>query len=119
MATISALAVSSPIAAVAAYTQVQRNSATKTRVSVPALSNFSGLKASSSAVVSEKKSVEQSFSQIVADLRQNGKGGALTTRCDVGAEIAPIIPIISGLTLLGVAIGFVLLRVEAAVEEQE
>ncbi|GLJ13742.1 hypothetical protein SUGI_0219310 [Cryptomeria japonica] len=37
----------------------------------------------------------------------------------VGAEIARIVPIMSGLVLMGIAIGFVLLRIEASVEESQ
>lgn len=37
----------------------------------------------------------------------------------VGAEIARIVPIMSGLVLVGIAIGFVLLRMEAFVEESQ
>ncbi len=47
------------------------------------------------------------------------RGGAATSTCDVASEIFTVVPIMSGLVLIGVALGFVLLRVEAAVEESE
>ena len=46
-------------------------------------------------------------------------GGALTATCNAVAEIFRIAAIMNGITLVGVAIGFVLLRIEASVEESE
>lgn len=48
-----------------------------------------------------------------------GGGGALSSTCNAAAEIFQIAAIMNGLTLVGVAVGFVLLRIEAAVEEAE
>jgi hypothetical protein len=47
------------------------------------------------------------------------RGGAATSTCDVASEIFTVVPIMSALVLIGVALGFVLLRVEAAIEESE
>nr|GMC83372.1 Cytochrome B6-F complex subunit 7 [Ipomoea batatas] len=61
-------------------------------------------------------------SEIVSSLRPQGKGnggGALSATCNAVAEIFKIAAIIPGLVLVGVAVGFVLLRVEAFLEESE
>jgi hypothetical protein len=61
-----------------------------------------------------------SFAKIVASLSPAGKqsrGSAFGA--NAAAEIFRIASIMNGLVLVGVAVGFVLLRVEAAVEEAE
>ena len=55
-------------------------------------------------------------------MRENIKGrggGAAFSTCNAAGEIFQIAAIMNGLVLVGVAIGFVLLRVEAFVEESE
>ncbi|KAH9314002.1 hypothetical protein KI387_022629, partial [Taxus chinensis] len=47
------------------------------------------------------------------------KARTLGISCTVGGEIARIVPIMSALVLIGIAVGFVLLRIEAAVEESQ
>ncbi|XP_061966938.1 uncharacterized protein LOC133690696 [Populus nigra] len=46
-------------------------------------------------------------------------GGALSSKCSDAGEIFRIDAIMNGLVLVGVAVGFVLLRTEAWVEENE
>lgn len=86
------------------------------------LSSFGGLKASNSVTsLGLPVCTEQSFANIVSSLKkpsQGKKGGALTSTCNAIAEIFKIAAIIPGLVLIGVAVGFVLLRLEAAVEEE-
>ncbi|KAJ8571085.1 hypothetical protein K7X08_038057 [Anisodus acutangulus] len=48
-----------------------------------------------------------------------GKGGALSSTCKAAVEIFKIASIIPGLVLVGVSVGFVLLRIEASVEESD
>eukprot|EP00271_Cylindrocystis_brebissonii_P010192 TRINITY_DN26306_c0_g1_i1.p3 TRINITY_DN26306_c0_g1~~TRINITY_DN26306_c0_g1_i1.p3 ORF type:complete len:122 (+),score=21.81 TRINITY_DN26306_c0_g1_i1:129-494(+) len=105
------------VAAIATTSAPKRVSAS---VKAPSVAAFSGLRASSrTSVLSEKKSVDEEFAQISASFRQrNGsRGGALSSECNLAGEIFGTIPIICGLTLIGVALGFVLIRVETAVEE--
>lgn len=52
-------------------------------------------------------------------LRRRTGGGALSARCSAASEIFRIAAIMNGLVLVGVAVGFVLLRVETALEESE
>ncbi|KAH9564795.1 hypothetical protein CY35_04G043600 [Sphagnum magellanicum] len=89
------------------------------------LKAFGGLRTESGLGVSQC-STEQAFAatmraqcfagRVVAG---RARGGAATSTCDVASEIFTVVPIMSGLVLIGVALGFVLLRVEAAVEESE
>ncbi|KAM1348948.1 hypothetical protein PS2_003115 [Malus domestica] len=87
------------------------------------LNAFSGLKAQSSvASLGLPRTTEQSFARVVSSLRSPSKGngsggGALSSTCNAVGEIFKIAAILNGLTLVGVAVGFVLLRIEAAVEE--
>lgn len=101
-----------------------RASRSRQRAGVPMLGAFGGLKADSKVTtMGQVASTEVEFSRVQAMCRAGvsgvSRGGAATSRCDAGAEIIRIIPIMSGLVLVGIAIGFVLLRVEAAVEESE
>uniref|UniRef100_A0A0R0KFU6 Cytochrome b6-f complex subunit 7 n=1 Tax=Glycine max TaxID=3847 RepID=A0A0R0KFU6_SOYBN len=81
--------------------------------------SFGGLKASN-GVVSEK-----CFAKVVSSVKtttSNGKGksgGALSSTCNAVSKIFMIATIINGLVLVGVVVGFVLLRVEAWVKEFE
>ncbi|GBG89228.1 hypothetical protein CBR_g48936 [Chara braunii] len=94
---------------------------------VARMASFAGLKpmAASGSVLSSPVSVEEKFAQVAASIRATrrgaraGGGGALAATNDVGAEIFRIIPIMCGMTLLGIAVGFVILRVETALEESE
>ncbi|KAF7850450.1 hypothetical protein BT93_L5491 [Corymbia citriodora subsp. variegata] len=100
----------------------------KSRVSyIAGLNSFGGLKAHTGvASLGVPACADQSFAKIVSSLRSQGKsrrggggGGALSSTCSAVEEIFRIAAIMNGLTLVGVAVGFVLLRIEAAVEEAE
>ncbi|KAK3420659.1 uncharacterized protein LOC104453242 [Eucalyptus grandis] len=98
----------------------------KSRVNyIAGLNSFGGLKAHNGvASLGVAVCADQSFAKIVSSLRSPGKsrrggGGALSSTCSAVEEIFRIAAIMNGLTLVGVAVGFVLLRIEAAVEEAE
>lgn len=86
---------------------------------------YGGLKASNSVLaLSMPVSTEQCFAKVVGSLRAasntHGRGGgALSSKCSDVGEIFRIAAIVNGLVLVGVAVGFVLLRTEAWVEESE
>ncbi|KAK9950642.1 hypothetical protein M0R45_006119 [Rubus argutus] len=90
---------------------------------ISGLNSFSGLKAHNAvATLGVPRCTEQSFAKIVSSLRTPSQnkgrgGGALSSTCNAIAEIFKIAAIMNGLTLIGVAVGFVLLRIEASVEE--
>ncbi|KAK4788081.1 hypothetical protein SAY86_019400 [Trapa natans] len=89
---------------------------------VAGLNSFGGLKARHCLTsLGTSASTEQSFAKIVCSLRpsSSGKGGALGSTCNAAGEIFRIAAIMNGLVLVGVAVGFVLLRIEASVEEAE
>ena len=93
------------------------------------LNSFDGLKAYNSvASLGLPVSTAQSFAKIVSSLKSHsegkgsgggGGGGALSSTCNAVGEIFRIAAITNGLVLIGVAVGFVLLRIEASVEEAE
>ncbi|KAI8015383.1 B3 domain-containing transcription factor VRN1, partial [Camellia lanceoleosa] len=99
----------------------------KTRVNyIGGMNCFSGLKAHNNvASLGLPVCTEQSFAKIVSSLklpsqgRGGGGGGALSSTCNAAAEIFKIAAIMNGLVLIGVAVGFVLLRIEASFEESE
>lgn len=116
----------SPVTVVAAAAVVgpSRPSVGRARVKyINGLNSFGGLKAQNHvSSLGLPVCSEQSFAKIVSSLKQQkrggGGGGALTSTCSAVAEIFRIAAIMNGITLVGVAIGFVLLRIEAAVEEE-
>lgn len=89
------------------------------------LNSFDGLKAYNTvAALGLPVCTEQSFAKIVSSLKSpsRGKGrggGALSSTCDAAGEIFRIAAIMNGLVLIGVAVGFVLLRIEATLEEAD
>lgn len=91
------------------------------------LNSYGGLKANNTVVVlGNPVCTEQCFANVVSSLRSTsskkgrlGGGGALSSTCNAAAEIFRIAAVMNGLVLVGVAVGFVLLRIEAAVEEAE
>lgn len=124
------------VAAVAAGTVTSASVVSSSRVSrgssgkraaggVPKLSLHGGLKAQNDVMAMGLcLSTEQQFANVRArcsakSSASSKKGGALASTCDVASEILTVIPIMSALVLIGIAIGFVLLRVEAAIEESE
>ncbi|KAG2663846.1 hypothetical protein I3760_16G051300 [Carya illinoinensis] len=90
------------------------------------LNSYGGLKAHNNLVLSPGLPVctEQCFAKVVSSLRAKSRGkrrggGALFSTCNAADEIFKIAAIINALVLIGVAVGFVLLRIEAFVEESE
>ncbi|KAM0056252.1 putative PetM of cytochrome b6/f complex subunit 7 [Helianthus debilis subsp. tardiflorus] len=76
------------------------------------------------ASLSTPVSTEQQFANYVCSLKKPSSrggtgGGALTSTCKVVGEIFKITVIMNVITLVGVAIGLVLLRIEASIEESE
>nr|GLL23667.1 uncharacterized protein LOC109161419 [Ipomoea trifida] len=120
-AAASASATLSLIVAAKANRISQRKS-TKVRY-ISGLNSFEGLKAHNHvSALGVPVCADHSFAKIVSSLRPQGKGnggGALSATCNAVAEIFKIAAIIPGLVLVGVAVGFVLLRVEAFLEESE
>ncbi|XP_073308308.1 uncharacterized protein [Primulina huaijiensis] len=116
MATISATI--SPVTFPAASAQ------RRTRVKfINGLNSFGGLKARNNvASLGLPIGTEQSFAKIVSSLKKKSSqgrgGGALTSTCNAAEEIFRIAAIMNALVLIGVAVGFVLLRIEAFVEEE-
>ncbi|KAI3695562.1 hypothetical protein L1987_78559 [Smallanthus sonchifolius] len=100
---------------------------TATKVTyIKGLNSFGGLKAHNTvASLGTPVSTDQQFANFVCSLKKpssrggGGGGGALTSTCNAVGEIFKIAAIMNGITLVGVAIGFVLLRIEATVEESE
>lgn len=92
---------------------------------ITGLNSFGGLKANNGVTsLGLPVCTEQSFAKIVSSLRSPAKGkgksgGALSSTCNAASEIFRIAAIMNGLVLVGVAVGFVLLRIEASVEEAE
>ncbi|CAK7347628.1 unnamed protein product [Dovyalis caffra] len=94
-------------------------------VYIGGMNSYGGLKAHNSVLsLSMPVSTEQCFAKVISSLRaaSNGRGrggGALFSKCSDVGEIFRIAAIMNGLVLVGVAVGFVLLRIEAWVEENE
>ncbi|KAK9165660.1 hypothetical protein Scep_000851 [Stephania cephalantha] len=128
MATASA-ALSSVHFAKAAIAGTARNGSQRRKanvVYVEGLSAFEGLKSNNCvSSLGVCRSTEHSFAKIVSSLKAGVKGnkgrggGALSSTCNAAAEIFQIAAIMNGLVLVGVAVGFLLLRIEASVEESE
>ncbi|XP_076935467.1 uncharacterized protein LOC143602138 [Bidens hawaiensis] len=93
----------------------------RTTTKVTYINSFGGLKAHNAvASLGTPVSTEQLFANFVCELKKpSARGGALTATCNAVGEIFRIAAIMNGITLVGVAIGFVLLRIEASVEESE
>lgn len=94
-------------------------------VFIEGLNSFGGLKAHNNvATLGLPNCTDKSFSVVMNSVKSGslGKkgrgGGALSSTCNAAAEIFKIAAIMNGLTLVGVAVGFVLLRIEAIVEEE-
>ncbi|KAK1560421.1 hypothetical protein Q3G72_026514 [Acer saccharum] len=126
MATASAtLSPATFMAAAATTTKARKNM--KVNHNISGLNSFGGLKAENGVTsLGVPVCTEQSFAKIVSSLRapsskgrRNGGGGALSSTCNAADEIFKIAAIMNALTLVGVAVGFVLLRIEASIEEAE
>lgn len=88
------------------------------------INSFGGLKAQNSVTsLGFPVCTEQCFAKVVmSSLKfpsKGRRGGAAASTCNAAAEIFQIAGIMNGLVLVGVAVGFVLLRIEAFVEETE
>ncbi|XVF36200.1 hypothetical protein REPUB_Repub19eG0037700 [Reevesia pubescens] len=124
MATTSAVLASTTITgAVVSHGNKTRQRTPKV-VYIGGMSSYGGLKAHNKVVsLGLPASIEQCFANVVSSLKANGKvrtgGGALSSTCNEAAEIFKIAAIMNVLVLIGVAVGFVLLRIEASVEESE
>lgn len=126
MATASSVTVSPATFTVAASVASSKKRTTTNNVHyIAGMNSFGGLKAHNSvASLGLPVCTEQSFAKVVSSLRSPSKGkgrsgGALSSTCNAAEEIFRIAAIMNGLTLVGVAVGFVLLRMEAFVEESE
>ncbi|KAK8956941.1 hypothetical protein KSP39_PZI000194 [Platanthera zijinensis] len=92
---------------------------------IQGLGSFGGLKAQNSVTsLGVSGCADKSFGLVMKSVRarktaEKSRGGAMSSTCNAAAEIFKIAAIMNGLTLVGVAVGFVLLRVEAAFEEDE
>ncbi|KAG0466196.1 hypothetical protein HPP92_017198 [Vanilla planifolia] len=105
-----------------------RNASTKKTsvVYIQGLNSYRGLKALNEvSFLGISRSADLCFAMAVNSLklswkkRGTGRGGALSSTCDAAAEIFRIAAIMNGLVLIGVAVGFILLRIEASLEESE
>jgi hypothetical protein len=122
MATLSSATITATATTTIANSRRRRNNVHY----ITGLNSFGGLKAHNSvASLGLPVCTQQSFAKVVSSLKlpsqANGGrgGGALSSTCNAAAEIFRIAAIMNGLTLVGVAVGFVLLRIEAFVEEAE
>ncbi|MED6218262.1 hypothetical protein PIB30_025185 [Stylosanthes scabra] len=109
-------------AMVTSTTTAKTNKRVSKLVHLRGLNSFGGLKATNGVVsMGLPLSTEYCFANMVSSMKNKGKGGggALSSTCNAAGEIFTIAAIMNGLVLVGVAVGFVLLRVEAWVEESE
>ncbi|KAJ8763403.1 hypothetical protein K2173_002286 [Erythroxylum novogranatense] len=122
MATASATFTPAPFSAAALTCPRRKNMNVRY---VTGVNSFDGLKAHNRVIsLGLPVSTEQSFAKVVSSLRvpskENGRsGGAFSSTCSAVAEIFRIAAIMNGLVLVGVAVGFVLLRIEASLEEAD
>ncbi|KAE8724774.1 Cytochrome b6-f complex subunit 7 [Hibiscus syriacus] len=121
MATTASATLSPPTLAAATVGSPRRRTAVNVSY-IAGLNSFGGLKAHNSVVsLGQPVCIEQSFANVVSSLkapsrgngRGRGGGGSLSSTCNAVGEIFRIAAIMNGLVLVGVAVGFVLLRIEA------
>ena len=90
---------------------------------VEGMNAYSGLKGLNKVtMLGVRKTADYSFARIVASLGPAAgkrRGGTFGAQCNAAGEIFRIAVVMNLLTLVGVAVGFVLLRAEAAYEESE
>ncbi|GER50414.1 cytochrome b6f complex subunit [Striga asiatica] len=127
MAASSSATIPTVLAAAAVVGRPAKSTQRRTKINyINGLNSFSGLKAHNKlTTLGLPRTNEQWFAKIVSSLtRPRGKnnggggGGAFAATCSAVVEIFRIAAIIPGLVLVGVAVGFVLLRLEAFVEEE-
>ncbi|CAL1396195.1 unnamed protein product [Linum trigynum] len=122
MASAAAATVTGAVVTIGNSNTTQQKRTTAKMVSIGGLNSFGGLKAHNSvAALGQSVCADQGFAKIVSSMRKSGGGGggAMSSKCSRVGEIFQIAAIMNALTLVGVAMGFVLLRIEAAVEESE
>lgn len=123
MATASAILCPATVTARVRSSGSTTRKAEKKVVYIGGLNCYGGLRAHNSVTaMGVPVCTEQCFAKVVSSLRTKGRGGgggALSSTCNAVAEIFRIAAIMNGLVLVGVAVGFVLLRMEAFVEESE
>ncbi|XP_020690490.1 uncharacterized protein LOC110105359 isoform X2 [Dendrobium catenatum] len=93
---------------------------------IEGLNSYGGLKVQNTVTsLGVSRCADKSFSMVMSSIRspskkgEKSRGGAFSSTCNAAAEIFKIAAIMNGLVLVGVAFGFILLRVEAIVEESE
>ncbi|XP_039018155.1 uncharacterized protein LOC120149443 [Hibiscus syriacus] len=124
MATTASATLTPPTLAAATVGSPRRRSAVNVSY-ITGLNSFGGLKAHNNLVsLGQPVCIEQLFANVMNSLkapsRGNGRGGgALSSTCNAVGEIFRIAAIMNGLVLVGVAVGFVLLPIEASLEESE
>ncbi|XP_010526008.1 PREDICTED: uncharacterized protein LOC104803691 [Tarenaya hassleriana] len=122
MATTTAVMSSASPRAAMVNTFTQTKKKTDMKISyIRGINSYGGLKAQNKAVsMGMPMSTEQCFANVVTALKgRRGGNGSLSSTCNAVGEIFRIAAIMNGLVLVGVAVGFVLLRIEASVEEAE
>ncbi|XP_020592109.1 uncharacterized protein LOC110032722 [Phalaenopsis equestris] len=121
--------ISPPTFSAAAISTSALNSTMKKKAGVTfiqGLNSYGGLKAQNTVTpIGVSQCAEKSFAMVMSSIKsspskkQKSGGGAFSSTCNAAAEIFKIAAIMNGLVLIGVALGFILLRVEASVEESE
>ncbi|XP_057748668.1 uncharacterized protein LOC130967702 [Arachis stenosperma] len=90
---------------------------------IAGLNSFGGLKVQNNVTsLGLSLCTEQSFAKVVSSLKGKSRGGgrgggAASSTRNAAGEIFEIAAIMNGLVLVGVAVGFVLLRIEASLDE--
>ncbi|CAN6460001.1 unnamed protein product [Victoria cruziana] len=85
------------------------------------IGSFGGLKAENQiSCLGLPVCTQKAFAVVLDSTKGKGRrgGGALSSTCNAASEIFRIAAIMNGLVLVGVAVGFILLRVEASLEEE-
>ncbi|KAH0457923.1 hypothetical protein IEQ34_013238 [Dendrobium chrysotoxum] len=124
------MAVISPVTFPAAAVSTSALNATmKGKASVTyieGLNSYGGLKVQNTVTsLGVSRCADKSFAMVMNSIKspskkgEKSRGGAFSSTCNAAAEIFKIAAIMNALVLVGVAFGFILLRVEALVEESE
>eukprot|EP00898_Chlorokybus_atmophyticus_P003573 jgi/Chlat1/4216/Chrsp27S04297 len=84
------------------------------------LRSYAGLRKETPAALAQVATCDDRFAELSRKVRSgmSARGGALVTKNSIGEEILRIAPAMFGITLIGLAVGFILLRVEALTEEE-
>ncbi|KAF3786339.1 Cytochrome b6-f complex subunit 7, partial [Nymphaea thermarum] len=123
MATASATSAQAVFTCSTVRSSCSRSTTTKVNY-ISGINSFGGLKAQNQiSCLGLPLCTEKAFAKVMNSTRASSQrtcrgGGALSSTCNAVGEIFRIAAIMNGLVLIGVAVGFVLLRVEASVEEE-